>query len=78
MPTLLRIGPYRFFFYSGDQGEPPHVHVERDENEVKVWLEPVKMQRNNGFSRKEVNKIRNMVEANQIKLLEYWDDFFRK
>lgn len=78
MPTLLRIGPYRFFCYSADRNEPPHVHVERDENEAKFWLEPVKMQRNNGFSRKEVNKIRNMVEANQIKLLEYWDDYFRE
>lgn len=31
MPTVLRIGPYRFFFYSGDGGEPPHIHVERDD-----------------------------------------------
>jgi hypothetical protein len=28
MPTVLRSGPYRFFFYSADRGEPPHVHVE--------------------------------------------------
>jgi hypothetical protein len=30
MPTVLRSGPYRFFFYSGDAGEPSHVHIERD------------------------------------------------
>ena len=29
-PTVLRAGPYRFFFYSGDRLEPPHVPVERD------------------------------------------------
>jgi hypothetical protein len=32
MPTVLRVGPYRFFFFSGDRDEPPHIHVERDEN----------------------------------------------
>jgi hypothetical protein len=29
MPTVLRIGQYRFFFYAGDGNEPPHVHIER-------------------------------------------------
>ena len=78
MPTLLRIGPYRFFFYSADGKEPPHVHVERDDREAKFWLEPVTMQNNIGFSRKEINKIKNMVEANQIKFLEYWNDYFKE
>ncbi|MGH7393728.1 MAG: DUF4160 domain-containing protein, partial [Candidatus Rokuibacteriota bacterium] len=38
MPTVLRSGPYRFFFYSGDGGEPPHIHVEREDNTAKFWL----------------------------------------
>ena len=40
MPTVLRAGPYRFLFYSSDAEEPPHVHVERDENSAKFWLSP--------------------------------------
>jgi Domain of unknown function (DUF4160) len=40
MPTVLRSGPYRFFLYAGDGGEPPHVHVERDAAEAKFWLDP--------------------------------------
>ncbi len=32
MPTVLVEGPYRFFWYSGDRTEPPHVHVERDDD----------------------------------------------
>jgi hypothetical protein len=40
MPTILRHGPYRFFFYAGDADEPPHVHVERDDNKAKFWLAP--------------------------------------
>ena len=43
MPTVLRVGPFRFFFYAGDGGEPPHVHVERDEGEAKFWLDPVRL-----------------------------------
>ncbi|HEO66160.1 MAG TPA: DUF4160 domain-containing protein, partial [Spirochaetes bacterium] len=31
MSTVLRDGPYRFFFYSGDHDEPQHIHVERDD-----------------------------------------------
>jgi len=27
MPTVLRWGPYRAFFYSNERGEPPHIHV---------------------------------------------------
>jgi hypothetical protein len=40
MPTVLRLGPYRFFFYAGDGVEPPHVHVERDDNTAKFRLDP--------------------------------------
>ncbi len=35
MPTVLRDGPYRMFFYSADRGEPPHVHVVREAKEAK-------------------------------------------
>jgi len=30
MPTVLLLGPYRFFFFSGDRDEPLHIHVERE------------------------------------------------
>jgi hypothetical protein len=46
MPTVLRIGPYRLFFYSGDRQEPQHVHVERDGNIAKFWLTSVRLQKN--------------------------------
>jgi hypothetical protein len=49
MPTVLRTGPYRFFFYSHEPGEPPHVHVDRDNQSAKFWLEPVELARNLGF-----------------------------
>ena len=40
MPTLLRWKGYRFFFWSGDRGEPPHVHVKKGAGEAKIWLDP--------------------------------------
>ncbi|MGK5094344.1 DUF4160 domain-containing protein [Deltaproteobacteria bacterium TL4] len=57
MPTILRIGPYRFFFYSGDGGEPIHVHVEREDQIAKFWIVPVRLHSSGGFSRKEISNI---------------------
>ncbi len=34
MPTLLRWRGYRFFFYSADGWEPPHIHVYKDGKEA--------------------------------------------
>jgi hypothetical protein len=76
MPTVLRVGPYRFFFYAGDRDEPPHVHVERDDYEAKFWLGPPRLERNRGFGRKELNKIERIIEDNQEELMESWDAFF--
>jgi Domain of unknown function (DUF4160) len=76
MPTVLRSGPYRFFFYSGDRDEPPHVHVERDDNEAKFWLEPVRLERSRGFARKEIHQIQAIVEENQQNLLDRWHEYF--
>jgi hypothetical protein len=76
VPTVLRNGPYRFFFYAGDESEPPHVHVERDENEAKYWLDPVRLARSYGFSAKELNSIEKIVIANQPLLQERWNEFF--
>lgn len=76
MPTLLRVGPYRFFCYAGDRDEPPHVHIERDQDEAKFWLNPVRLQNNRGFSRTEINYIQKLVEEHQEQLLAGWHDFF--
>ena len=76
MPTILRSGPYRLFFYSSDRDEPPHVHVERDEKEAKFWLRPVKLERSGGFSRQELRKIEVLVGDNAEALLRSWNEYF--
>ena len=76
MPTVLRAGPYRFFFYAGDRGEPRHIHVERDDKIAKFWLGPARLQSSRGFSRAEVTRILTLVEAHEAELLEAWNDYF--
>ena len=76
MPTVLRVGPYRFYFYAGDGGEPPHIHVERDDREAKYWLDPIRLERSEGFSRKEINRLKDLVEEHETELLESWNEFF--
>jgi hypothetical protein len=51
MPTISIAG-YKFRFYSSDVHEPPHVHVIHDDNEAKIWLDPVQMEYNRGFNRR--------------------------
>ena len=78
MPTVLRTGPYRFFFYSADYHEPPHVHVERDKKIAKFWLDPVRIQSSGGFNRKEIGTIQELVERNASALLRTWNGFFKR
>lgn len=76
MPTVLGIGPYRFFSYAGDGQEPPHIHVERDRDRAKVWLDPVRLQESGGFRRSEIARILELVRANEAQLLRAWNEYF--
>ena len=75
MPTVRGIpGPYRIFFYSFDCNEPKHVHVRREAKICKFWLEPVTLSNSNGFSGKELNRIRRLIIDNLERILEAWDE----
>ncbi|CDM95633.1 MULTISPECIES: DUF4160 domain-containing protein [Limnospira] len=76
MPTVLRIGSYRLYFYSHEPNESPHVHIDRDRDSVKFWLSPVSLARNIGFSARELRKIQKIVQDNQEILLEAWYEYF--
>ncbi len=76
MPTTARIGPYRVYSYSHDMDEPPHVHVDRDENTAKFWLTPVSLARNIGFRAKELRVIQRIVGEHATELLEAWHGYF--
>lgn len=77
MPTVLRIDAYRFFFYANDEDEPPHIHVRRDENVAKFWLNPIRLERSGGFSRGELRSIQGMIEEHRGELLKAWRGYFQ-
>jgi hypothetical protein len=76
MPTVLRVGPYEFFFFSNERQEPAHIHVERDADEAKFWLSPVRLAANHGFRTHELTAIQRLVIENEAFLLEAWNGYF--
>ena len=76
MPTILRIGPYRFYFYSHEPNEPSHIHVDRDALSAKFWLDPVSLARNFGFNARELHNLDSLVRAHRMAFLEAWNGCF--
>ncbi len=76
MQTVLKIGPYRFFFFSGDKEEPKHIHVEKDNKIAKFWLMPVRLQNSGGFKRDEIALINKLVMENVDVLIGGGDEYF--
>lgn len=79
MPTVLRDGGCRFFFYSdeGDPREPPHIHVRQGEDEAKFWLQPnVSMAYNEGFDARTLNRLQKLVELHRDELERAWHEYF--
>jgi len=77
MPTVLRSGPYRVYFYSHEPNEPPHVHIDRDDQSAKFWIGPVALSRNFGFGAKELRRVGRILMEHERELLEAWHDHFR-
>lgn len=75
-PTVLRSGPYRFFFFSNESGEPAHVHVQRERMLAKFWLEPVSLAKSTGFSPSELRRIQAIVIEHRLALQEAWNEYF--
>jgi hypothetical protein len=76
MPTVLRIGPYRFHFYSADGSEPPHIHVRRDQTEAKYWLNPVRLADRGGMPESELRRVSRLVTDHEQQLIDGWNAFF--
>ena len=76
MPTILRVGPYRFFFYSNENNEPAHIHVQRERALAKFWLTPVVLASSTGFPAQELTKLSRLVQENAAKFTEAWNEFF--
>ena len=76
MPTLLRIGAFRFYLYSHEPNEPPHVHIDRGDATIKIWLDSLDVAKNLGFKAHEIKGVVDMVRANRDSFLEAWHGYF--
>ena len=65
MPTVLRIGSFRFHFYSDETNEPAHIHIRSAEGECKFWLEPVLLASNRGLAAPRLRDIERLVLEHQ-------------
>ncbi len=57
MPEIFRTKGYRFFFFSLEGSEPPHIHVEEAENYAKLWLDSLVVACSRGFDSHELSEI---------------------
>lgn len=76
VPALLRVRGYRFYFYSLEDREPPHIHVAHAGRYAKFWLEPVSLASNRGFRSHELTDINRLVVEHRQFFLEKWHEYF--
>ncbi len=74
MPTVMTVSGFRFFFYSLEGSEPPHIHVERDRSTAK--FDPVQLARSRGFRSHELNRMRALVIEHRVTFMEAWIGHF--
>ena len=76
VPTVLRVEGFRFFFFSNERQESPHVQVERGDGYTKLWLGPVRFAEADGLTRAELRRVRELAEGHETHFLERWHDHF--
>jgi Domain of unknown function (DUF4160) len=70
VPNLLHDHGLRYFFWSNEGSEPPHVHVERDDDAAKFWLEPVRLAKNWGLSPRDLQRATLTIKEHEQEFLK--------
>ena len=52
------------------------MHVDRDDQSAKFWLDPIVLAHNLGFGPVELGRIQHMLKENESVLLEKWNARF--
>ena len=76
MPTILRSVGFRFFFYSQESSEPPHIHVESGDATAKYWLDPVALARSRGFRARDLTRLRAEIIERHTNFWRAWNARF--
>ncbi len=75
MPTVLRIGSFRFHFYSDEGTEPSHIHIRTPDGECKFWLEPfILLASNKGVRPHDIRQIEKLVFEHQNQLKQAYHE----
>jgi hypothetical protein len=75
-PTILRIGSYRFFFFSREEPRP-HVHVQSAEGEAKLWLDPeIELAKNYGLNERDLLQIVRLTREHEDEIRDAWNRHF--
>jgi hypothetical protein len=78
MPTVMKLGSYRFHFYSDEGREPVHIHVETPDGECKFWLDPIRLAGNKGVSPEVIRQIERIVFEYSTFLEEKFYEYFNR
>jgi hypothetical protein len=78
VPTLLQVEGFRFYFFSLEEGEPPHIHVRKGGGKAKFWLSPVELVKARGLTRAEVRRAHELTEEHSAYFLQRWNEYFHR
>jgi hypothetical protein len=78
MQTVMKLGSYRFHFYSDEGREPAHIHVETPDGECKFWLDPIRLAGNKGISPEVIRKIERIIFEYSAFLEDKFHEYFNR
>jgi len=75
-PTILREGPYRYYFNSNEETRM-HIHVVSDKGKAKFWLEPnIELSFTKDFRQNEINEILKVIQSHEQEFKDAWHKHF--
>ncbi len=77
MPTVLFINGFRFYFFSNENNEPMHIHVEKAGSNAKIWLEPFEIEYSYEFTTREQRQIKKITEEHLETFKSKWNEYFK-
>jgi len=77
MPKVLEIDGFKFYFYSKEGNEPPHIHVKKGDGVAKFWLKPqFKLDYHHNFKEQELKKAVKLAYTHKDEIVKKWNEYF--
>ncbi len=77
MPKIFEKRGFKFFFYSNEGNEPPHVHVKGHGGRAKFWLTPVDSEFSQRLSIRQLTLLRDIIRQKKDLIMEKWNEHFK-